>query len=363
MIRLPKFKNSLKGNSVNKNTATKENITVPTKPNKFKTRVLPVLINIKNKLNAFWLLIRLKISKRLVYTLLLICLVIYLSMYFTLGYQILVNGREDSFARKAIKAFPIPVAYVGNNFIFAGDYFTRVAILEKYRASSNQAAPEDKVAYRDSIMEKVEFTEALRQLAYKNKVRITPKNTDTEYEKIISTLPDPSKAPDEIMNLYGLTVPEFKRFVSEVAIENKLLEDKIASYHIAHIMISDEKTANDILVRAQKGEDFSELAKKYSEDSYTKDSGGDLGFVDRDTVSQALGTDFENIAFGILENGQIADKLAKTDYGYHIIKLIEKKGEINMGLNEWVNDYKSKITVIDYFHVASDLHDKLVKIF
>lgn len=355
MIKIPKLKNPFKKNGVKIGGTSILNQS----QNKLNT-ISPKVRTLTAKLEALWIIIKLKITKRIIISVLIILLVAYVSMYVTLGYQILVNGRQDKFAKSAIKVFPIPVAYVGNNFIFAGDYFTRVTLLEKYRESSQQPAPEDPVAYRNDIMDKVIFSETLRQLSYKNKIRLTPKEIDAEYNTIISTLPDTSKASEEIMKMYGLTVPQFKRFVSEVAIENKLLSEKLVSYHFAHIMITDQGTAQTVLDKAKAGTDFAELAKNYSEDKSTRDTGGDIGFVDRDTANQALGKDFEETAFGISEVNQVADKVAQSPYGFHIVKLLEKKGEINTGLIDWVNDYKSKIKVVNYFTSATNTKNKVV---
>lgn len=71
----------------------------------------------------------------------------------------------------------------------------------------------------------------------------------------------------------------------------------------------------------QDGADFGELAKQYSEDPGTAARGGDLGFVNRgDFVKE-----FEEVAFGLNE-GEYSD-IVQTQFGFHIIQLLEKKGE------------------------------------
>ncbi len=86
---------------------------------------------------------------------------------------------------------------------------------------------------------------------------------------------------------------------------------------------ADKKKAKDKILEIQdklnKGEDFAELAKKYSDDSVSGPSGGDIGFISK---GQTI-PEFENAAFS-LEIGQISD-IVETTYGYHLIKVTDKQ--------------------------------------
>jgi|GEM_PF-779236 len=74
------------------------------------------------------------------------------------------------------------------------------------------------------------------------------------------------------------------------------------------------RTAGDILKRVQAGEDFSTLARNYSEDTGSGPQGGELGYFSKGVMVK----EFEDAAFS-LSKGQISG-LVKTQYGYHIIK-------------------------------------------
>jgi len=94
------------------------------------------------------------------------------------------------------------------------------------------------------------------------------------------------------------------------------------------------KKIKDVQARLKKGEDFAELAKKYSDDPGSKDRGGDLGYFSRGDMVPA----FDKAAFA-LDVGQTSD-IVTTDFGYHIIQLQEKKAAARMSLDEIKDDLR-----------------------
>ena len=75
--------------------------------------------------------------------------------------------------------------------------------------------------------------------------------------------------------------------------------------------------------RVQSGSaDFSMLARLYSEDTESAKRGGELGFVGKGQ----LVSEFADVAFNLNDHNRVS-RIVKTEYGYHIIQLIEKKGE------------------------------------
>jgi len=100
--------------------------------------------------------------------------------------------------------------------------------------------------------------------------------------------------------------------------------------HVEHILLMTvgktdaeveeiKKKADDVLKQVKRGGKFEDLAKKYSEDPGSKDKGGDLGWI---TQGQTV-PEFEKAAFS-LSPGQVSD-LVKSQYGFHIIKVVEKE--------------------------------------
>ncbi len=83
------------------------------------------------------------------------------------------------------------------------------------------------------------------------------------------------------------------------------------------VSAKDRQKAESLRDEAQKGKDFAELAKKYSDDPGTKNKGGDLGYISRGQVI----AEFEAAIFS-LKAGEIS-KVIQTPYGYHIAKVEE----------------------------------------
>lgn len=87
----------------------------------------------------------------------------------------------------------------------------------------------------------------------------------------------------------------------------------------AHILVKEEKVAKDIIKKLNKGETFADLAKENSLDG-TGQNGGDLGFFAKAEVVP----EFAEAAFS-LEPGKYTKKPVKSSFGYHVIRVDEKR--------------------------------------
>ncbi len=89
--------------------------------------------------------------------------------------------------------------------------------------------------------------------------------------------------------------------------------------HARHILVNTEAEAQQILAQLQAGADFASLARTYSQDTSTRDNGGDLGFFPRGGLTSP---EVEEAAFS-LQPGQISG-VVHSALGYHIIQVIER---------------------------------------
>lgn len=115
---------------------------------------------------------------------------------------------------------------------------------------------------------------------------------------------------------------EFEKLIfEEVETDTAQLESLYETYPLqvdaSHILVAEESVANEIKDKITKGEDFAELAKTYSIDTGTAQTGGDLGLFARG----AMVAEFETAAFA-LKPGEISE-VVQSQFGYHIIKVNE----------------------------------------
>jgi peptidyl-prolyl cis-trans isomerase SurA len=124
----------------------------------------------------------------------------------------------------------------------------------------------------------------------------------------------------------------------------KCLSKKRDTVELAHIFIPVKITKEDSLAtkklcervrkELQKGKNFEELAKIYSDDIFTKDSGGYLGEFQIDNLNPPFRDPIKNLA-----EGEISQPIL-SEHGYHLIKVIEKEEERILSFKEIEDDIR-----------------------
>jgi len=123
----------------------------------------------------------------------------------------------------------------------------------------------------------------------------------------------------------NITVPEqdIQRYYNQNIDQYSTPEEVRARHILRNIEGKDEAAvraeAEKLLAQVREGADFAALAREHSQDVASASNGGDLGFFGRGRMVP----EFEAVAFS-LEPGQVSD-LVRTPYGFHIIKVEEKK--------------------------------------
>jgi peptidyl-prolyl cis-trans isomerase SurA len=163
--------------------------------------------------------------------------------------------------------------------------------------------------------------------------------------------------------------------LSRVSVSNKEVRDFYQAYKdsipdqpesikLSHILLeikpgqstldSLKKKAEMVLDLVKKGEDFAKLAEEYSDDPSSK-NGGDLGFFKKGDMIEK----FEKAAFS-LNPGETSD-VVETEFGYHIIKVEEKKDDLVHARHILILVRPSREDTIRVEDLADTLYDKLLK--
>ncbi|HIM57850.1 MAG TPA: peptidylprolyl isomerase [Gammaproteobacteria bacterium] len=138
---------------------------------------------------------------------------------------------------------------------------------------------------------------------------------------------------DELFNFYE---DEKNRFTTE--------EERQAQ----HILVTSEQQANALITQLNSGANFSELAAAHSEDTGSKDAGGDLGFFTKGVMMP----EFEAKVFG-MKTDEVSTPV-KTEFGYHVIKLnaiqvgqIKSFESVRDGLTKLYKQTKAQASLYD----------------
>ncbi|MBR5643764.1 MAG: peptidylprolyl isomerase [Salinivirgaceae bacterium] len=144
------------------------------------------------------------------------------------------------------------------------------------------------------------------------KEQLTAQNMEDEVTRNVTV------TPQEVRDCFkSLPKDSLPMINTEFEIEQLSVSPKIEETEILRI----KDRLREFKDRVAKGESFATLAVLYSEDPGSAMKGGELGFMSRND----LVAEFSAVAFNLVPNE--VSKVVKTEYGYHIIQLIEKRGE------------------------------------
>jgi peptidyl-prolyl cis-trans isomerase SurA len=246
------------------------------------------------------------------------------------------------------------VAIVGRQIILQSDIESQAI---QMRAQGYYSSGDIKC----EVLEEMLYGKLLVNQAVLDSVEVSDSEINSEMERRLNYFINQIGSEEQLEAYYKKTIPEIKEDFREV-IKDQLLSQRMQQTVTADLKVTpqevksfyknipkdsmpiintefqlDQIIVNPIVKEAEvlrikdrlrefkeritNGENFATLAVLYSEDPGSAPKGGELGFVSRgDLVAE-----FSAVAFN-LDLGEVS-KIVKTDYGYHIIQLIEKKGE------------------------------------
>ncbi len=234
-------------------------------------------------------------------------------------------GWKTPLLTKTASFVHLPVLAVNARPVAYGNFQDDVKTLTHYYEKQSDLNPTLFPMPPQSTIEAVVLTKLVKdvmteQLARREGVSVTSADIDAEYSKVQEQSGNPEGIEANIKELYDWDIPTFK----EKVIRPYLIRSKIQEKLSANADLNAEaKTLSEaVLARVKNGtESFEEIAKQFSQDESTGSNGGDLGFFGPGEMVEP----FEQ-AVAALEPGEVSD-IVQTEFGYHIIKLIEKSDD------------------------------------
>ena len=250
------------------------------------------------------------------------------------------------------------VASVNGTAISRSDLDREVKLWTDRMASQGRQVPPAQVnVVRTQILESLINQELLYQSSKKNNIKVDQKTIDERYDSIKNRFKTEEEFKEAIAKMdvteatirtqlkKGLAIDELlkKKVVKDI----KVTEEESRKYYdenpeqfkqaeqvkASHILIKVEPTADDakktearkkietVQGKLKKGDEFGAVAKEYSEGP-SKSRGGDLGYFKRGQMVKP----FEDAAFSM--NIDQVSGVVETQFGYHIIKVTDKKPAI-----------------------------------
>jgi len=282
----------------------------------------------------------------LISTALFIATVVAFFTYCTLALYRLQSS--STFLYRVTQVIPFPIARTGGHFISYENYLFELRRYMHYYSTQqkldfgSEAGKLQLAEYKKRALEKIVNDAYIKQLADENDVSVTNKEIDDQIAVVRqqNRLGGSEQVLEDVLKDYwGWSLDDFKRSLRE-----QLLAQKV----VAVLDTGTKQRAETALNEIRNGADFAAITKQYSDDTTTKDNGGEFGFpVDR--ANRDLSERTTSALFN-LQPGQVSEVI-NIGYALEIVKNIELNGDKVRGahilfnfadINTYINDLKEK---------------------
>ena len=232
--------------------------------------------------------------------------------------------QTSTFLYRVTQVVPFPVARSGGDFVMYENYLFELRhYMHYYEVQqklnfADENGREQLSAFKAQARQKVVDDAIVRDLAKQHGVSVTDKEVTDQINLVRNQnrLGENDEVFEDVLRDYwGWSVNDFRR-----SLKQQLLARKV----VAKLDGETTARANAALAELNAGADFADLAKKYSDDTSTKDNGGEYGFqidrTNRDLSAQTVDTLFK------LQPGQTSG-IVNTGYTLEIVKNLEKSGD------------------------------------
>jgi len=280
------------------------------------------------------------------------------------------------------------LAIVGNDIILESDFQYQVQLYAQQNQLTQISPVLAQQIFQQMLTDKIVLAKAIQ-----DSIEVTDEEVNRELDFRINSLVEQFGSIQRIEELYGMSLGKIKINLRE-ELAKKLMTDKLKrkkfaggikvsdkegreffrtyqdslppsseEFELSHIFMirkitdAEKKYAYDkaklILDSIKNGVDFSELAKRNSDDTQSAVNGGDLGFATKGSYVKP----FEETLFSLKE-GEVSE-IVETEFGYHIIKLYEKIGDKLRGSHILIAFPRFESSDLETISFLNDLKTKI----
>ena len=248
-----------------------------------------------------------------------------------------------------------PISVLANEKISPMETNTETAetILPSEEKTETTLPPETILAsFGEQIITLGEFNQLWEQIPENYKLQLTKRNVlDQIISEKLLIQESKNKGLEEDKEVLEQIAKITEQILVQILIEREILDkvmvgdEEVVKYyeenkndfvekeqvHLLNILVETEDEAQNLLEQLKAGGDFSEIAKEKSIGPSAA-QGGDLGYIAKGTIISEIG----EVVFA-LELGEVSD-IIKTEFGFHILKVLDKKPEIIKPVEEVKED-------------------------
>ncbi|HEU4914112.1 MAG TPA: peptidylprolyl isomerase [Candidatus Saccharimonadales bacterium] len=231
---------------------------------------------------------------------------------------------SSTFLYRVTQVIPFPVAKAGPRYVAYENYLFELRHYVHYYQTQqrvdfgSESGKQQLAEFRKRAMDIVVNDAYVKQVAEKHSISVS----DRDLEDAIRLVRNQNRLgsndrvfEDVLKEFWGWSVNDFKR---------ELRQQMLAQKVVAALDTATQSKANEAYAKLQSGADFAAIAKEYSEDTATKDNGGDYGFAisqsDRDLPPQVIDVLFK------LKAGEVSE-IINTGTTLEIVRVKDVSGD------------------------------------
>ncbi|MEK9167128.1 MAG: peptidylprolyl isomerase [Patescibacteria group bacterium] len=262
--------------------------------------------------------------------------------------QIYPKKSEATLSHNLSQLYPFPAAKVDATLVWSYQFLARLNFLNTFSRqapSDASSRPPTDSELRKRVLEGLIEDRIIYLEAQRRRIGVTAEELKIAFDK----QGDPNEIKQKVGKLYNMTLVEYQQILAEQILKEKVKNSVLVRWHLRHILTLDLASANEAKKQVAGGKDFAEVAKTFSQDAKTANTGGDIGFWRKGELAAQIAPGLEEEVAKLTVN-QISNPI-QTQFGYQVVQLLEKSDGADQSYEDWYKEALTKHKVKRYIGI------------